>query len=152
VTQRVLGSIRFPPAVRSQIHDGSDSTTVSSEQSDLVVQPVMKFSALAEVQRAPSGVLPEYRRPRENSSVGHSLNTPQIDSGDSKNTEVVTMNPKFGSPCLFCFCPSSHLKVSHPKQNRKATERSHAFTVELRGHEDQHFGAQRPDYPHQSQG
>ena len=116
MTQRVLGSIRFPPAVRSQIHDGSDSTTVSSEQSDLVVQPVMKFSALAEVQRAPSGVLPEYRRPRENSSVGHSLNTAQIDSGDSKNTEVVTMNLSSPQPrhimratasAIFFHCDSS---------------------------------------------
>jgi len=95
MTQRVLGSIRFPPAVPSQINDGSDGTIVGSAirpRPDIheKCSTVMKFSALAEVQRATVGVLARYRRPREDSPMGHSLNTQQVDSVDSKNTEVVT--------------------------------------------------------------
>ena len=49
---------RFPLALPRQIHDGSDGTIISSEQSDLdqiftkMFNGAVKFFALAEVQRA----------------------------------------------------------------------------------------------------
>jgi hypothetical protein len=95
MTQRVLGSTvslwRYP--VKSVM--GSDGTIVSSEQSDLdqIFTKMFNRDEIFRVGRSAKvyrGVLAGYRRPRENSLMGHSLNTQQVDSGDGKNIEVVT--------------------------------------------------------------